>query len=63
MSEELKVGDVVQLQSGGERMTVEYIDDGDISCVWFEGKQPQRATFVAGVLRRATPLAAAITVV
>jgi len=54
MSEELQVGDVVQLKSGGERMTVDKIDDADITCVWFEGKQPQRATFSAGVLRKAT---------
>lgn len=62
MSEELKIGDVVQLQSGGERMTIEYIDEGDISCVWFEGKQPQRNTFAAGVLRKAPPMAAAMTI-
>ncbi len=31
----LAVGDVVQLKSGGPKMTVDRIFDGGISCVWF----------------------------
>ncbi|MCK4819568.1 DUF2158 domain-containing protein [bacterium] len=54
MSEELKVGDVVKLKSGGIKMTIEEIvvDDGDVSCVWFDGTQPQRGEFPAITLMK-----------
>ena len=52
MEDAFVVGDVVQLKSGGEAMTIEEIDDDDISCVWFEGKRVQRATFVAATLKK-----------
>ncbi|MFH1719033.1 MAG: DUF2158 domain-containing protein [Planctomycetota bacterium] len=52
MSETFVVGDVVQLKSGGESMTVEEIDGDDVSCVWFEGKRLQRQTFGAGTLKK-----------
>ncbi len=42
MADDLKVGDVVQLKSGGPEMTIELIDTfGDdhkkAMCVWFDG--------------------------
>lgn len=46
------VGDVVQLNSGGEAMTIEEIDGDDVFCVWFEGKRVERATFVAATLKK-----------
>jgi len=52
MGEGFAVGDVVQLKSGGEAMTIEEMDGDDISCVWFEGKRIQRATFVAATLKK-----------
>jgi uncharacterized protein YodC (DUF2158 family) len=52
MEDTFVVGDVVQLKSGGEAMTIEEIDDDDISCVWFEGKRVERATFVAATLKK-----------
>lgn len=56
MSEKFEVGDVVQLKSGGDRMTVEYIEEsGDevtITCVWRDGKSSQRDSFVSGVLQK-----------
>ena len=59
MSEQFEAGDVVQLKSGGERMTIEAIDeDGYVSCVWFEGKQPQRGAFAAATLQKAGPSSA-----
>lgn len=62
MTEQLKVGDVVQLNSGSHDMTVEEIDDeGEISCVWFEGKQPQRGSFPAATLKKAEPQKASIS--
>lgn len=52
MVEDLVVGEVVKLKSGGEAMTVEKIDGDDIHCVWFEGKRAQRESFSAGVLKK-----------
>ena len=52
MSWSFSVGDVVQLRSGGERMTVEDVDGDDISCVWFEGNSLRRQTFGAGTLKQ-----------
>lgn len=54
MSETFKLGDVVQLKSGGEPMTVEDIDGLDISCVWSEKKKIERNTFPAITLRKYT---------
>jgi uncharacterized protein YodC (DUF2158 family) len=53
MSDQFEVGDVVKLKSGGEKMTIEEIeDDGYVSCVWFEGSQVQRETFTAATLQK-----------
>jgi uncharacterized protein YodC (DUF2158 family) len=52
MEDVFVVSDVVQLKSGGEAMTIEEIDGDDVSCVWFEGKRIQRATFVAATLKK-----------
>lgn len=53
MSDQLKVGDLVKLKSGGVKMTIEEInDDGDVSCVWFDGTQPQRGAFPAITLMK-----------
>ena len=51
--EELKVGDVVQLKSGGPSMTIANIGDYTSSgggkegayCVWFDGKEKKSAVF------------------
>jgi uncharacterized protein YodC (DUF2158 family) len=51
MANTFVVGDVVQLKSGGQSMTVEEVAGDDISCVWFEGKNLQRQTFGAGTLK------------
>ncbi|WP_129781032.1 YodC family protein [Peristeroidobacter soli] len=55
MSESFAIGDVVQLKSGGQPMTVEEVDDNDISCVWFEAMAPKGQTFVAGTLKKYLP--------
>lgn len=34
--ENLTVGDVVQLISGGPKMTVSYAEDGVLNCIWFD---------------------------
>jgi uncharacterized protein YodC (DUF2158 family) len=54
MSDTYAVGDVVQLKSGGELMTVEAVDDSDVSCVWMEGKKIERATLPAATLKKYT---------
>lgn len=36
---DFKPGDVVQLKSGGETMTVEEVGDDYVSCVWFNAKK------------------------
>jgi uncharacterized protein YodC (DUF2158 family) len=47
---ELKVGDVVQLKSGGPKMTIEEIDNfggnhNQASCVWFEKSKRESHVF------------------
>ncbi len=40
--EEYIVGDVVQLKSGGEKMTIKnigFLHEDQIQCQWFEGKK------------------------
>lgn len=46
MKEKIELGDVVQLKSGGPKMTVEKIDeDGKLTCVWFDKNEQYRETF------------------
>lgn len=35
----IQAGDVVQLKSGGPRMTVKWVTDGNAYCEWFDGKK------------------------
>jgi uncharacterized protein YodC (DUF2158 family) len=45
-SAQLKKGDVVQLKSGGPKMTIVDIhSDGDIRCKWFEGSKVNEDSF------------------
>jgi uncharacterized protein YodC (DUF2158 family) len=56
MSEQFKPGDVVELKSGGPKMTVEEVDEeaGGVFCTWFdEGNQPQQRNFIAATLKKA----------
>lgn len=50
MANAFAVGDVVQLKSGGELMTVEKMDGDSITCVWSQNKKVERDTFVAATL-------------
>lgn len=45
--DQLKTGDVVQLKSGGPRMTYEGKSEmlGDAICVWFDGPKKMRDGF------------------
>lgn len=55
MADQLKVGDVVKLKSGGPPMTIAEIDTfGDnhqkALCVWFDGNKQQQHIFELEVL-------------
>lgn len=39
---DIKVGDVVKLKSGGKAMTVENIEEDGVMCSWFDKKQVLR---------------------
>ena len=51
---EFKVGDIVQLKSGGPKMTIEEISEMDNSycCKWFAGSKLQEGFFAASALIR-----------
>lgn len=42
---DFKVGDVVQLKSGGPVMTITYIDGGKAVCEWFDNNTPASSTY------------------
>lgn len=48
----LAVGEVVQLKSGGPRMTVESIIGDEVTCVWFAEMKQTHGTFPAATLVR-----------
>ncbi|MCB1764452.1 MAG: DUF2158 domain-containing protein [Candidatus Competibacteraceae bacterium] len=45
VTDDLKIGDVVMLKSGGPKMTVSDKEDNDVFCIWFDGDQKKRDTF------------------
>jgi uncharacterized protein YodC (DUF2158 family) len=48
-----EIGEIVQLRSGGPRMTVHSLDsDGEIVCQWFEGNEVHEENFPNDVLKR-----------
>lgn len=50
MDDAFKVGDIVQLKSGGPPMTVKALDGDDVICMWFEGKRTLDGRFPAETL-------------
>jgi uncharacterized protein YodC (DUF2158 family) len=51
--EELQIGQVVQLKSGGPKMTVEFKPDAfNVKCVWFVGSKLYRDEFKIELLQR-----------
>lgn len=44
-------GDVVQMKSGGPKMTVEGYEDGLVVCVWFEEKNKKTGAFKEGTIQ------------
>ena len=64
MEQEFRLGDTVQLKSGGPKMTIEAIGDHSFSttpeikanCVWFDGTKKQESLFnVAAVMHHKLP--------
>jgi uncharacterized protein YodC (DUF2158 family) len=49
--EELKVGDVVELKSGGPEMTVETIYDSGVDCIWMDDNTVRSANFKKQMLK------------
>lgn len=54
MSEKIESGDVVKLKSGGPRMTVSSVDQGDAFCYWFVDHEVRRNTFPLAVLTKSS---------
>ena len=57
MGDELKVGDVVEIKSGGAKMTVQEIDsyggtNEKALCVWFEKNKRDEAVFEFAMLKK-----------
>lgn len=61
MSEEIEIGSVVQLKSGGPAMTVANLGESQLGtmtawCEWFDEKrQPRKETFTLTVLKLYKP--------
>lgn len=51
---QFKVGDVVQLKSGGPRMTVSEVDSDGVTCSWFAGTDNKIGHFPADALEAYT---------
>jgi uncharacterized protein YodC (DUF2158 family) len=49
---EFKIGDVVQLKSGGYKMTVEKIFNSNVECVWFGDGELNRGKFFKAILSK-----------
>lgn len=49
-----KIGEVVQLKSGGPKMTVSSgpLEDGDVACTWFDGAKQMFGAFNPEMLIR-----------
>jgi uncharacterized protein YodC (DUF2158 family) len=61
MDHDFKIGDVVQLKSGGPKMTIEGIGKPALGgskeqarCVWFEGTKRQHGAFELSSLSKST---------
>lgn len=51
--EDFEIGDVVELRSGGPRMTVHgLVSDGDVVCQWFESSEVHEGNFPKEVLKK-----------
>lgn len=52
VGDQFRKGDVVQVRSGGPRMTVHAVSAAGVSCTWFKGLTLQGAVFDPRTLMR-----------
>lgn len=52
---EYKIGDIVQLKSGGPKMTISSLRDSanDYFCIWFKGANKESGYFKDEILKKA----------
>ena len=51
--EDFEIGDVVELRSGGPKMTVHsLVSDGDVVCQWFESNEVHEENFPKEALKK-----------
>jgi uncharacterized protein YodC (DUF2158 family) len=59
MADEFKAGDIVQVKSGGPKMTVREIGTANgmptVWCIWFEDKKRVKGTFPPALLKLLQP--------
>lgn len=53
MADQIQAGSVVQLKSGGPRMTVNFVEKGEAACTWFEGAKKMNSRFALTSLKLA----------
>jgi len=54
MKDELSIGDIVELKSGGPPMTVREIESDTVTCIWFDDRhQLQESAFDLLLIRDA----------
>ena len=60
--EDFEIGDVVQLRSGGPKLTIHgLVSDGDVVCQWFEGNVVHEESFPKEALKKIEPVRRAVT--
>jgi len=56
MADQLKIGDTVELKSGGPDMTViDVLPNGLIMCAWFDRDKSSKETFPPDALKKTGP--------
>lgn len=55
MSNDFKPGTVVQLKSGGPKLTVTAVKNENVWCSWFSGHEVKNHNFTAESLQEAKP--------
>ncbi len=54
MADSFKIGDVVQLKSGGPFMTVSAVEDDSLYCIWFDKTEQKQGRFKPATLNKDT---------